>query len=79
MTEQRSGGRAMSTRATPGNESTGDQLVDSAVARLAQLDELDVDEHGQIYDDVHASLNDVLNESQPSLGLSPLQPPPLTH
>ncbi|MBA2574179.1 MAG: hypothetical protein H0V02_05235 [Nocardioidaceae bacterium] len=79
MTEQRSGGRTMSTRATPVNESTGDQLVDSAVARLAQLDELEVDEHGQIYDEIHASLNDVLNESQPSLALSPLPSPPLTH
>ncbi len=69
----------MSTRATPVNESTGDQLVDSAVARLAQLDELEVDEHGQIYDEIHASLNDVLNESQPSLALSPLPSPPLTH
>lgn len=79
MTEQRSGGRTMSTRATPVNESTGDQLVDSAVARLAQLDDLEVDEHGQIYDEIHASLNDVLNESQPSLALSPLPSPPLTH
>lgn len=79
MTEQRSGGRTMSTRATPVNESTGDQLVDSAVARLAQLDELEVDEHGQIYDEIHASLNDVLNESQPSLALSPLPSPRLTH
>ncbi len=79
MTEQRSGGRTMSTRATPVNESAGDQLVDSAVARLAQLDELEVDEHGQIYDEIHASLNDVLNESQPSLALSPLPSPPLTH
>jgi len=69
----------MSTRATPVNESTGEEMVDSAVVRLAQLEALDVDEHGQIYDEIHASLNDVLNEPPPSLALSPVPSPPLAH
>ncbi|MBA2444394.1 MAG: hypothetical protein H0V49_03575 [Nocardioidaceae bacterium] len=43
------------------SETTGDQRVDGAVARLDQLDELDLDEHGQVYDEISAALHDVLD------------------
>lgn len=43
--------------------STGEAQVDAAVARLAELDERDVDEHADVFDDIHRTLGKVLDGS----------------
>jgi len=60
-------------------ESTGDGRVDTALARLGQLDDLDLDEHAQVFDEISASLQDVLDEDpldRSSSALPRLCPPP---
>ena len=53
-----------STRAPDGHGETGDlppdPRVQAALARLARLDDLDVDEHVEVYDAVHRDLRDAL-------------------
>lgn len=44
-----------------GSETTGDQRVDAAGALLGELDELDLDAHGRVYDEIFAALHDVLD------------------
>jgi hypothetical protein len=39
---------------------TGDADVDAAVARLAVLDGLPIDEHADVFTDVHRALQDAL-------------------
>lgn len=46
-----------------GELSTGDPDVDAALGRLRDLDELPVDEHGDVYEDVHGRLGAVLDGS----------------
>ncbi|HLK95866.1 MAG TPA: hypothetical protein VK365_09045 [Nocardioidaceae bacterium] len=53
-----------STGAPDGHGQTGDlppdPRVQAALARLARLDDLDVDEHVEVYDAVHRDLRDAL-------------------
>ena len=53
-----------STGAPDGHGETGDlppdPRVQAALARLARLDDLDVDEHVEVYDAVHRDLRDAL-------------------
>jgi hypothetical protein len=46
--------------------STGDERVDDAVARLDQLDELDLDDHTEVYASIHDDLSTVLGEGGPA-------------
>ncbi|NUU20391.1 MAG: hypothetical protein HOV68_02580 [Streptomycetaceae bacterium] len=39
---------------------TGDAVVDRAVRRLTQVDYLATDQHGEVYEDVHRELREVL-------------------
>ncbi len=39
---------------------TGNVRIDDAVARLGRLDELSVDDHPDIYDEIHTGLRDAL-------------------
>ncbi|UGQ15703.1 hypothetical protein LO772_25705 [Yinghuangia sp. ASG 101] len=41
-------------------EPSGDPEVDRAVARLTQVDVLPTDRHGEVYEDVHRELREVL-------------------
>ncbi len=59
MTEQPPSDRRKLTHA-----STGHQQVDEAVARLGQLDGLDLVEHGQVYEKIHAALHGVLKGAE---------------
>ena len=43
---------------------TGDPRVDDAVARLADLDDRDLDEHADVYDTIHSDLADVLDDAE---------------
>ena len=45
-------------------EATGDARVDAAVSRLAELPELPVSEHVDVYDDVHRRLQDALADAE---------------
>lgn len=49
-----------STRAEPTVRATGNPAVDAAAERLAALDDALVDEHVDIYDDVHRRLQEGL-------------------
>ncbi len=42
-------------------ESTGDARVDAALERLSDLDDLELDDHAELYDDVHRRLGSVLD------------------
>lgn len=44
--------------------STGDDRVDEALSRLAELDRLDVTEHAGVVQDVHRALQDTLAEEE---------------
>lgn len=57
MTEPDEGG---STRAEPTVPATGNPAVDAAAQRLAALDDAPVEEHVDIYDDVHRRLQEGL-------------------
>jgi hypothetical protein len=48
-------------RAEP--QSFGDERVDRAVERLAELDERAVGDHVEVYDDIHCRLRDALEEA----------------
>jgi hypothetical protein len=50
-------------RADESQLSTGDPQVDAALARLAELDERPLDEHADVYADIHQSLGGVLDGS----------------
>ena len=41
-------------------ESTGNGRIDEAIARLDRLDELSVDAHPEIFDEIHTGLRDAL-------------------
>lgn len=41
-------------------ESTGDPRVDTAVARLAEVDGLPTSQHAEVYDEIHRRLQDAL-------------------
>ena len=41
-------------------ESTGNGRIDEAIARLDRLDELPVDAHPDIFDEIHTGLRDAL-------------------
>ena len=41
--------------------STGDAAVDQALSKLDELDERDLDEHADVYSDIHRSLGSVLD------------------
>ena len=43
---------------------TGDIRVDSALARLSDVQSLPTDEHSEVYEDVHQRLQDALADSQ---------------
>lgn len=43
---------------------TGDDRVDEALSRLAELDRLDVTEHAGVVEDVHRALQDTLAEEE---------------
>lgn len=46
--------------------STGDERVDDAVARLDQLDELDIDDHADVYTSIQDDVAAVLDEGVPA-------------
>jgi hypothetical protein len=45
---------------SPGRESTGDERVDAATARLAELDSVPTASHPEIFQDVHRRLQEAL-------------------
>ncbi|HEX6198091.1 MAG TPA: hypothetical protein VFZ37_19430 [Jiangellaceae bacterium] len=47
---------------TENTPSTGDDRVDEALTRLAELDRLEVTEHAGVVEDVHRALQDTLAE-----------------
>lgn len=53
------------------NGSTGNGRIDDAIARLDRLDELPVDAHPEIFDEIHSGLRDALanagRDEDPSL------------
>lgn len=50
----------MSGEAVSGTVRSGNGRIDDAVTRLDRLDELPVDAHPDIYDQIHAGLRDAL-------------------
>jgi len=44
----------------PGAAPTGNSRIDEAVARLGRIDELPVEAHPDIYDEIHTGLRDAL-------------------
>lgn len=51
---------------TVATESTGDTRVDAALERLQELDQVSIEEHAEIFGDIHARLTAALGEaSQP--------------
>jgi hypothetical protein len=51
--------------------STGDAAVDRAVARLDELDDRDLTEHAEVYEDIHESLRTALDYADPPGGDEP--------
>jgi hypothetical protein len=47
----------------PEPQSFGDERVDRAVERLAELDERAVGDHVEVFDDIHGRLRDALEEA----------------
>jgi hypothetical protein len=47
----------------PEQQTFGDERVDRAVERLAELDERAVGEHVEVFDDIHGRLRDALEEA----------------
>lgn len=47
----------------PEIEDTGDASVDAAMQRLADVNDMPVTEHLEVFDDVHRRLQDVLSET----------------
>lgn len=47
----------------PEIEDTGDAAVDAAMQRLADVNDLPVTDHLEVFDDVHRRLQDVLSET----------------
>jgi hypothetical protein len=47
----------------PDPQSFGDERVDRAVERLAELDERAVGDHVEVFDDIHGRLRDALEEA----------------
>jgi hypothetical protein len=47
----------------PEPQSFGDERVDRAVERLAELDERAVGDHVEVFDDIHGRLSDALEEA----------------
>ncbi|MGH3471681.1 MAG: hypothetical protein ACRDPG_06515 [Nocardioidaceae bacterium] len=55
--------------------STGDVAVDAAVARLADLDSLDLDAHAAVYEQIHQDLHQALDANpSPDSNPSPANP-----
>ena len=50
--------------ADPAAESTGDERVDQAISRLAELDAAPVHEHAAVVEAIHRSLQDTLAEDE---------------
>jgi hypothetical protein len=48
---------------TAGNQATGDERVDDAVAGLASLADKPVEEHPAVLDEIHARLGQILGEA----------------
>ncbi|MGB9377259.1 MAG: hypothetical protein WCB04_07075 [Mycobacteriales bacterium] len=55
-------GSTAATGNDPGDQSTGEPRVDAAIAGLHDVDALPVAEHVETYADVHARLQEILNE-----------------
>ena len=49
-------------RTGPARDSTGDSRVDDAIARLAHLREIPLDEHPPVLEAVHDRLREILGE-----------------
>jgi hypothetical protein len=47
----------------PEQQSFGDERVDRAVERLAELDERAVSDHVEVFDDIHGRLREALEEA----------------
>jgi hypothetical protein len=47
---------------TPHAAPTGDERIDAALARLAELEQLPVEHHGALFDDVRRRLQEVLSD-----------------
>ena len=50
--------------AAPAAESTGDERVDQAISRLAELDATPVHEHAATVEEIHRALQDTLAEDE---------------
>ena len=48
------------TASQPDDITTGHPKIDAAMARVKELDDLPVDRHGEILDELHGTLRDVL-------------------
>lgn len=55
---------------------TGDSRVDAVVDHLEQLDTLDLDEHSQVYDQIHVALRAILTEPEDAVAVDPHNEPP---
>lgn len=64
-------GESLSGSAPTGSAPTGNGRIDDAIARLARIEELPVDSHPEIYDEIHTGLRDALanagRDEDPSL------------
>jgi hypothetical protein len=57
--------RAAATEDAAARPVTGDQQVDQALHRLAELDARPTGEHAEVYEDVHRQLRDALTRLDP--------------
>lgn len=62
--------------AVPAPDPTGDERVDSALARLGDLGAAAVAEHVEIFEDVHRRLQDVLASVDQESAAPPIPAPP---
>ncbi len=62
--EQRSDGEVPAAPPPGQTVETGDERVDRAVARLAELDDRPVHEHAAVVESIHRSLQDTLAEDE---------------
>jgi hypothetical protein len=51
--------------------STGDAAVDQAVAKLDELDDRDLSQHAEVYEEIHESLRAALDEAGAPNGSQP--------
>lgn len=45
-------------------QATGDPRVDAALERLQELDQVPIEEHAEVFGDIHARLSAALGEAQ---------------